>query len=142
MACPITEDRRCESDSLDLKQPIKSEVRAVNNQSQSSIYIYIVVAVPGDKKIDEQVNKRRSLAQNINNKDVENENSAGGTYCCGIIRKCSKKRISWALKSLFITSIKYVTRKREDSVFSEQGYGLRRTPYRGSLLASLRSIFV
>ena len=69
------------------------------------------------------MNKRRSLAQNINNKDVEND-SAGGTYCCGIIRKCSKKRIRWASKSLFIILIKYVTRKIEDSVFSEQGYGL------------------
>ena len=104
--------------------------------------IYIVVAVPGDKKIGEQVNKRRSLAQDINNKDVENENSVGGTCCSGIIRKCSKKRISWASKSLFNISIKYVTRKSEDSVFSEQGYGIRRTLYRGSLLASLRSIFV
>ena len=60
--------------------------------------MYIVVAVPGDTKIGEQVNERRSLAQNINNKDVENENSAGGTNCCGIIRKCSKNLISWASK--------------------------------------------
>ena len=112
------------------------------SSNKSKKYIYIVVAVPGDTKIGEQVNERRSLAQNINNKYVENEKSAGGTYCCGIIRKSSKKRISWASKSLFIISIKYVTRKSEDSVFSELGYGLRRTLYRGSLLASLRSIFV
>lgn len=88
------------------------------------------------------IRKGRSLAQNINKRDVENENSAGGTYCCGIIRNCSKKRISWASKSLLIISIRYITRKSKDSVFSELGYGLRRTLYRGSLLASLRSIFV
>ena len=55
-------------------------------------------------------------------KDVKNENSAGGTYCCGIIRKCINKRINWASKSLFIFPIKYITRKSMDSVFPEQGY--------------------
>ena len=73
---------------------------------------------------------------------MENENSAGGTYCCGIIRKCINKRINWASKSLFIFPIKYITRKSMDSVFPEQGYEIRGTLYRGlwSLPASLRSI--
>ena len=41
-----------------------------------------------------------------------------------VIRKCSKKRISRAPKSLFIVPIRYVTSKSKDSVFPEQGYEL------------------
>ena len=62
---------------------------------------------------------------------MENENFAGDTYYCGITRKCSKKRISWASKSLFIVQIKYITRKSKDSVFPEQRYELRGTLDRG-----------